>query len=242
MKLFYKRSLLVAARNLLQRVPFKPIDINCLHFLEYTGVPDLGVALPRTDCEIRSATLKDLPGITACQRTPETFLKRFESKDRCAVAVIGGRIVGYEWFCDKPSHMEERYAYKVEIPPQAIYTYDAFILPEHRLSGIWVKFKNAYLRELMEKLGKRKIITMIDRGNHLSMNTHLRFGFQPVRVVFVFKLLGKAFFVSRNTKDQGRSFPLRVSFAQTLERAEQKEPWSSKTPRCQHLDGYGPSL
>lgn len=228
MKLFYRRSLLVIVRNLLQRIPFKPVDINCLHFLEYTGVPNLGTALPRTDCEVRSATLKDLAGLTECQRTPEAFLKRFESKDHCAVAVIDGRIVGYEWFCDKHSHLEERCAYNVEISPEAIYAYDAFILPEHRLSGIWVKFKTAYLRELMEKLRKRKIITMIDRGNHLSMNTHLRFGFQPARVVFVLKLLGKSFFLSRDTQNKGHYFPLRVSFAHTLGRSEQKESWPSK--------------
>jgi hypothetical protein len=30
---------------------------------------------------------------------------------------------------------EDRYAYKIENPPEAIYAYDAFILPEHRVSG-----------------------------------------------------------------------------------------------------------
>ncbi len=232
MKPFHRRSLLVAVRNLLQRIPFKPLDINCLHFLEYAGLPHPGAALPRTDCEVRRATLKDLPRMIKCQGEPETFLQRLEMKDHCALAIIDGRIVGYEWFCDKASHLEERYAYNVEISPEAVYAYDAFILPEYRLSGIWVKFKTVYLRELMEALNKRKIITMIDRGNQMSMNTHLRFGFQQVRVVFVLKLFGRSFFISRNVHDNRLSFPLRTSLAEALERAEQKESWRSKSAAC----------
>ncbi|PYU11624.1 MAG: hypothetical protein DMG37_16100 [Acidobacteria bacterium] len=232
MKPLYKRSLLVAVRNLLQRIPFKPVDINCLHFLEYTGIPHLGTALPRTNCAVRRASLKDLPGMTECQRTPEVFLKRFEMKDHCAVAIIESRIVGYEWFCEKPSHLEERYAYKIEIPPDAIYAYDAFILPEHRLSGIWVRFKTTYLRKLMETLSKRKIIAMIDRGNYLSMNTHLRFGFRPIRTVFVCKLFGKSFFINRNAHNNKFPFSFRASFADALGRAEQKESWPSKSATC----------
>lgn len=226
MKSLSKRSLLVSVRNLLQSIPFKPIDVNCLHFLEYTGVPHLGAALPRTDCAVRGATPKDLPGITECQKTPDAFLNRFERNDHCAVAIVGGRIVGYEWFCDKPSHLEERYAYKVEIAPDAIYAYDAFILPEHRLSGIWLKFKTVYLRKLMETLDKRKIIVMIDRGNHLSMNTHLRFGFQPVRVVFVLRLFGKSFFYKKECSGQETVPPFRATLAEALKSAEQKERWS----------------
>ena len=232
MKPFYKHSFLVAVRNLLQRVPFKPVDINCLHFLEYTGVPDLATPLPRANCEVRRATLKDLSGMIECQRTPEAFLKRFEMKDDCAVAIIDGRIVGYEWFCGKPSYLEERYAYKVEVPHEAVYAYDAFILREHRLSGIWVKFKTVYLRELMEALHKRKIITMVDSGNHMSMNTHLRFGFRPVRAVFVFKLFGKSFFVTKNTHNNTFCSPFPASCAHALEHAEQKASWPSKSAIC----------
>lgn len=230
MNLSYKRSLLGTVRNLLRRIPFKPVDINRLHFLEYKGVPNHITALPRANCEIRPATREDLPGMTECQRTPEAFLKRFEMKDHCAVAIINGQIVGYEWFCAKPSYLEERYAYKVEIPPEAVYAYDGFILPEHRLSGIWVKFKTAYLRQLMQRSRKRKIITMIDAGNHMSMKTHLRFGFRPVRTVFVLKVLGKSFLISRNA--EGNKLPFRTSIAHPLERAEEKKSWPSKSAAC----------
>lgn len=191
---FPQRPILMRLRHLLQKIPFKPLDINCLYFLEYPGIPPCASIFNRASSKIRSATLGDLPGIIKCQNTPRAFLRRFQSKDHCVVAVANGEIVGYEWFCDKTSHLEERYSYKIDIPQDAVYAYDAFILPEHRLSGIWLRFKTVYLRELMQSIHKRQIITMVDGGNRLSMSTHLRFGFKVVRKVMVLKLFGKSIF------------------------------------------------
>ncbi len=226
---FPKGSVLSMVRNLLQRVPFKPLDINCLYFLEYTGIPRRDATSGRAPCEVRRATLKDLQGITECQNTPEAFLKRFQVGDHCVVAVVDGRIVGYEWFCDKLTHSEERYTYEITIPRSTIYAYDAYILPEYRLSGIWLKFKTVYLRELMQSLDKRKIITMIDHGNRMSMSTHLRFGFKLVRKVFVLKLFGKTSSLEKAVHREGLASPPQASFAKTVERDESDESYFSKS-------------
>ncbi|HYX69843.1 MAG TPA: hypothetical protein VE825_11965 [Terriglobales bacterium] len=183
-------------RRLLQRVPLAPLDINRLCFLEYLGIPSSQGAWPgnRNGTSVRDATLEDLEGIAGCQDTPQAFLKRFRAHDYCAVALAGDRIVGYQWFCEHPCHIEERYAYKITVPSDTIYTYDAFILPEYRLTGIWVKFQVCYLRQLMQRLRKKRILTMVDHGNRLSMGTHLRFGYRPLRSVLVTKVFGKSFF------------------------------------------------
>ena len=220
---FPRRSLLVLLRNLLQRIPLKPIDVNCIYFLEYAGLPSAKTSFRRGRGEIRRATLDDLNGITMLQNTPQAFVKRFQSDDHCAVAIVDGQIVGYEWFCANPLHAEERYSYQIGIPPDTIYAYDAFILPEYRLAGIWLKFKTIYLRRLMQTLGKRKIITMIDHGNCLSMNTHLRFGFRVVGCVFVVKLFGKSLFLGKHTSVRKRAQPDRMLLAETLEHGEAKE-------------------
>jgi hypothetical protein len=73
---------------------------------------------------------------------------------------------------------------------------------------------------------------MIDRGNHLSMNTHLRLGFRPIHTVFVFKLFDKSFFIYRNAQNNKFSFSSRTSFGDALERTEQKESWPSKSATC----------
>jgi hypothetical protein len=165
--------------------------------MEYDGIPPGDSNLQRGRANVRRATLEDLEGLVACQNTRGAFLKRFELNDYCVVAVSDGRIVGYEWFCDRPSYLEERYLLEIAIPPDAIYAYDGFILPEHRLGGVWMKFQSVCLRQLMQKLRRQKVLTLIDYGNSLSMNTHLRFGFKLVGKVFVIKIFGKSFFFKR---------------------------------------------
>ncbi len=201
--------LLVAFRKVLQRIPFAPLDINCLYFLEYTGIPpnDGIFGRSRGSAEVRGATPADLEGMTRCQNTPATFLERFHSNDSCVVAVAEGRIVGYQWFCEHPIHVEERYSYKIEVPADAIYTYDAFILLEHRLTGIWVKFNSLYLRDLMQRLNREKVLSMVDYGNWMSMNTHLRFGYKPFRRVLVVKVFGKSFFLTRALRPEQAALP-----------------------------------
>lgn len=192
-----RRPLLVHLGSLLRLIPFRPLEINCLYLLEYNGLPPGHAGLLRGPAEVRSATPEDLAALAKVQRLPEAFLRRFEAKDECAVAVVDGRVVGYQWFCTRPCYVEERYAYKIEVPPDSVYEYDVFILPDHRLAGIWFKFHCLYLRELMERLQRRRIIGLVDYGNRLAMNTHLRFGFQLYRRVVVFRILGKSFFLER---------------------------------------------
>ena len=187
-----RRPLLVNISSVLQRIPFKPLDVNCLYFLEYVGLPPQQASLLRGRAEVRRATRQDIEGLSTCQNRPLAFLKRFEANDSCAVAELDGRIIGYQWFCDRPFYIEERYSYRIEVPPDAVYAYDIFIRPEHRLAGLWFKFHCLYLRELMQRLNRQRIIGMVDYGNRLSMNTHLRFGFRLFRRVLVIKVFGQS--------------------------------------------------
>lgn len=194
-----KGTLLLTARKLLQRVPAEPVDFNCLYFFEYLGLPpgDGSSSMRHSEIEIREASTQDLDGMEACQDTREAYLRRFRANDHCVVAVDRGRIVGFQWFCVQPCHLEERYSYPIEIPPDTIYTYDAYILPEYRLTGIWMRFHTIYLSPLMQELRKKRVLAMVDRGNRVSINTHLRFGYQPFRKVFVARLFGKSLHLSR---------------------------------------------
>jgi hypothetical protein len=187
-----RRPLLLHVRSLLQWIPFTPVDVNYLYFLEYLGLPPRHPGLLRGRAEVRQGTLEDLEGLTQCQDRRALFVNRFKANDHCAVAVIDGRIVGYQWFCDRPLYVEERYGCTIEIPRDAIYEYDIFILPEHRLAGLWFKFHCLYLRDLMGRLHRQRVIGMVDHGSRLSMNTHLRFGFTPFRRVVVIKIFGKS--------------------------------------------------
>jgi hypothetical protein len=214
------RPFLLNVRSVLHRIPFKPLEINCLYFLEYVGIPPSHSTFLRGRAEIRRGTLEDLDGLTQCQDKRRTFLSRFEANDHCAVAVIDGRIVGYQWFCARPRYVEERYACPIEIPPDAIYEYDIYIVPEHRLGGLWFKFHCLYLRELMERLQRKRVIGMVDFGMRLAMNTHLRFGFTLARRVVVIQIFGKSIRIGKDIRGDRASRPRWITGGQTA------RPWA----------------
>jgi hypothetical protein len=207
-----RRPWLLTFRLLLERIPFKPLDINCLYFIEYKGIPPDNMQFSRSRAEIRSATFEDLEGLTKCENTPREFMNRFRSNDYCVVAVRDSRIVGYGWATDKPSCIEERYSYRIDVSPDAIYLYDCFILPEYRVVHmIWLRFISIYMGQLMQRLGKKRMIGMIDYGNRISMNTHLRFGFKLTHKVFVIRVFGKSFFLKRPARGDKVDLPSWIS-------------------------------
>lgn len=214
-RLLRRRPLLLNVRSLLQRIPFKPLDINCLYFGEYLGIPPPHPGSLRGRAEVRTGTLEDLEGLTRCQDKRQAFLNRFKAKDYCAVAVLDGRIVGYQWFCVRPLYVEERYRCRIEVPRDTVYEYDIFILPEHRLGGLWFKFHCLYLRELMLALKRQRLIGIVDYGMRLSMNTHLRFGFTPYRRIVVIKVFGKAICTGKALPGGKAGLPQRISGGET---------------------------
>jgi GNAT superfamily N-acetyltransferase len=226
----HRRPLLINLRCLLERIPFRPLDVNCLYFLEYVGIPPRHANLLRGHAALRKATLQDLEGLTKCQNSPRAFRDRFKANDHCAVAVLDGCIVGYQWFCDKPLYEEERYGYQIEIPPDAIYAYDIFILPEYRLAGLWFRFHCLYVRDLMQRLHRQRIIGMVDYGNRLSMNTHLRFGFRLVRRVFVIKMFGLVVFTRASAPGEKVDLPRWISACGNAGRQASKRPECCPAP------------
>ena len=185
-------------RELLQRVPSAPLDVNCMHFMEYDGVPPAESGRTAENVLVRRATRRDIPALVACQNTTAAvFSERFRCLDYCGVAIVDGKVAGYEWYCDRPAHNEERYLYKVDIPRDSVYAYDAFVVPGYRRAGVWKKLQCIYLRELMLRLGRHKAISMVDHGNNVSMSVHLKFGFRRSADVFAFKVLGKSFCVKK---------------------------------------------
>ena len=180
---------LLIAQKVLRHVPFRPIDVGKLCFLRYEGIPRVDPRLLRGAASVRQATEKDIDALVQLRDIREEFLERFAAGDHCVVAESGGRIVGYEWFSDQPSHFDTAWGYEIQVPDGFVYAYDAFLDPSHRNTGIWLRFK-AYLGDLMQATGRIGVLTFIDEGNAPSLRTHLRFGFTPETDVFVLRVLG----------------------------------------------------
>jgi hypothetical protein len=181
---------ILLAQKIVRRVPFQPIDVGKLCFLRLDKIPRVAPGLLRGPGGVRLATIDELDALVALRDQRQVFLHRFAEGDRCVVAEVAGRIAGYEWFCDRDSHEETSWGYRIDIPPRFVYAYDAFIDPQYRNSGIWLRFK-AYLGQLMMESGHIGVLTFVDYGNWHSLRTHLRFGFKPAGEVFVLRILDK---------------------------------------------------
>ena len=198
-------SLFAFGQRVLRRISFATIDVNCLNCLEYTARVCNTCSNFAEDIYVRGGTLLDLDKMAECQNFPHAAVERFASKEHCVVAVADGRIVGYQWFCDKPARIEERYSFNVQIPADALYGYDAFVRPECRRLKVWSRFHSEYLPKLLARLQRNKIIVMVDQGNSASMNAHIRLGYKLYRKVYVLKIRNRSLFVTREIHTRGRS-------------------------------------
>ena len=168
-------------QKVLRQIPFRPVDIGKLCFLRLDGVPRIPRSRLRGPGVVRRALEQDVPGLVALRDQTDIFLQRF--------AEVNGRIVAYEWFCEREVHYEGAWGYRIDIPEGFVYAYDAYIDPAYRNAGIWLRFK-AYLGELMAASDKRGVLTFVDYGNWASLGTHVRFGFKAGASVLAMKVLG----------------------------------------------------
>ncbi len=183
---------IVVLVKILNKITFGVIHLFpfCLYMLD--GVPDIKQA--RGKGIVRQGVFEDVAYMSELNNKKDIFVERFKNDEKCIVAVHGDKIIGYEWFSDKPLHCEERFFYSIEVPPGAVYAYDAYIMPEYRISGVWIKFKS-YLGEYMQKNNINNIITLIDFDNVVSQKTHIKFGFKPFRHVVAVKIFSKYYYV-----------------------------------------------
>jgi GNAT superfamily N-acetyltransferase len=184
---------LLLTQKLVRRVPLRPIDVGKLCFLQLNSVPSVPPSMLRGHADVRFATADDLEALAQLQDKRALFEHRFGEGDRCVVALVDGRVIGYEWFSDGPVHRETGWDYPIAVPRGYVYAYDAYIDPAFRNTGVWLRFK-AYLAEWMTARGKRGVLTFVDYGNWPSLRTHLRFGFQPTESVLALRIAGLRLF------------------------------------------------
>jgi GNAT superfamily N-acetyltransferase len=191
-------SWLLIAQKVARRIPFRPVDVGRLCFLRLDGVPHVRPAMLRGPAAVRPASLVDLDDLTRFHDKRDLFRARFADGDHCVAAIVDGRIVGYEWFCENATHRETAWGYEIVIPRGCVYAYDAYIDPAYRNCGIWLRFK-AYLGEWMADRGKRSVLTFVEEGNTASYRTHVRFGFIPSTTVLAVTLFGRTWFRNQAT-------------------------------------------
>ena len=113
---------------------------------------------------------------------------RFAQNAVCLGAYRDGRLIGYLWFCyARYEEDEARCTYLVTPQSEAIFDYDFYIFPEHRMglafAAIW-HGANQYLRAR----GIRYTFSRLTRFNLASKRAHERLGCKPVGNVLFFQL------------------------------------------------------
>jgi L-amino acid N-acyltransferase YncA len=184
---------LMAVQWALRQVPFAPLQLGILDFLQLDARPAVPARLLRGPGHVRLATALDLDGLAACCNKRATFAARLASAEHAVVAVMDDRIVGYEWFSARPTHTEAIHGYRIDVPEHSVYAYDAYLDPAFRNCGFWLRFK-AQLAAVMESLAANRVLTFVERGNTASLRAHLRFGFTPVKSVVVLHVCGLTLF------------------------------------------------
>ena len=120
------------------------------------------------------------PGVALMPARTEIKEARFAQNAVCLGAYRDGRLIGYLWFCyGRYDEDEARCTYVVTPKGEAIFDYDLYVLPEHRMgfafAGIW-HGANEYLR----KRGIRYSFSRYTRFNLASRRAHERLGGRPV--------------------------------------------------------------
>lgn len=200
---YFRQPPLLLLQKLLQRIPFQPFYLACFYLFLLDDIPALPFYPNEEVSEIRRGGPREVKELLRCENKPDIFRRRFEKGEKCLVVLMKGEIAGYGWLSWAPVYWEERYHYPIQIPPDTVYVYDSYIVPEHRRKGLWRQLMGQEIN-FMKKIGRNKLLVMIDYGHARSIELHRRVGFYPIKRVLHFRLFGKRFF--KETKIGGAEF------------------------------------
>jgi len=128
------------------------------------------------------------PEIARMPARPEIKESRFKQKAICLGAFQKDHLIGYIWFCfDAYEEDEVRCTFVLPQGNQAVFDFDLYLFPEHRMGlgfvGVW-NGANEFLRSR----GIQFSFSRLTRFNLASRRAHLRLGAQRVGRVFVLRL------------------------------------------------------
>jgi hypothetical protein len=131
---------------------------------------------------------RDAPELETMPAPRSVREARFDQGARCLGAFRKDRLIGYLWVCFAAYEEDEvRCTYVLAPSDRAVFDFDLYILPEHRMGrgfvGIW-NAVNEYLRE-------RRIqftFSRITRFNLASRRAHAHLGYKKVAGAIFFRL------------------------------------------------------
>lgn len=128
----------------------------------------------------------DDPEIALMPVRPDVMAARLQQKATCLGAFKNESLIGYMWFCN-PSYDEDevRCTYVVEPVREAVFDFDFYLFPEHRMGLGFVALWNG-ANEYLTQLGVRYTFSRLTRFNLASRRAHRHLGWKVVgRALFL---------------------------------------------------------
>jgi RimJ/RimL family protein N-acetyltransferase len=130
--------------------------------------------------------------------------------DTCFGAVEDDRLIAYFWLATDSieaihnSQGSEESGVALSFPADTVYTYNAFVHPDHRGAGLYTQLVHAGCAWAHETLGMDRLISTVDWTNFSAMRSCRRQGRRSIGLIWRIGLFGRLFtIVPRNAKAYG---------------------------------------
>jgi GNAT superfamily N-acetyltransferase len=124
--------------------------------------------------------------------SPTAYPRRAARGDRCLCIKQGGEIVGYRWLKLHTGCILCGFGPKMEITPFSLkqdqaFAYDLFTYQKYRGLGVATMLMKLLYYEL-RKQGVNEVLFCVSPDNHASLRLQMRFGAQPQRMVYSYRI------------------------------------------------------
>lgn len=124
-------------------------------------------------------------------RSKDVYQTRLEKGDRCFCIKCNDEIIGYNWIAFQRCCHLCGSCYEFEFFPlnrNQAFTYDYYIYQKYRGQGMAISLKKQLIIALKSD-GIDEIYTLVEPTNVPSMKIHLRLGYEPVCMVYSYRIL-----------------------------------------------------
>lgn len=122
------------------------------------------------------------------------YARRAARGDRCLCIKRDTEIVGYRWFkldtgCVLCGFGPKREIIPFSLKPGQAYSFDLFTYQKHRGRGVATMLMRLLLQFLRED-GVKEVFSLVAPTNHASLRLQTRFGAEPQRMVYNYRIRG----------------------------------------------------
>lgn len=120
------------------------------------------------------------------------YARRAARGDRCLCIKQGTEIVGYRWFkldtgCVLCGFGPKREIIPFPLKPGQAYSFDLFTYQKYRGQGV-ASMLVKLLFQVLREAGVKEVLSLVAPTNHASLRLQMRFGAQPQRMVYNYRI------------------------------------------------------